>query len=196
MPSHDVPRGALDTADTVGWGTEQSRLIAWRDPISTQATAASMSGLAYWRAVADGHLPQPPIGELLQMRVVDVANGRVTFSCTPDASMYNTLGMVHGGAVCTLLDTVTGCAVHTTLPEGVGYTSVEIKVNYLRAVTMSSGPLTAVGTVVKAGSRIGFTEGKVTDVSGALVATATSTLLVFDLAGPAKHSGTNGNRVG
>jgi uncharacterized protein (TIGR00369 family) len=196
MPSHDVPRGALDTADTVGWGTEQSRLIAWRDPISTQATAASMSGLAYWRAVADGHLPQPPIGELLQMRVVDVANGRVTFSCTPDASMYNTLGMVHGGAVCTLLDTVTGCAVHTTLPEGVGYTSVEIKVNYLRAVTMSSGPLTAVGTVVKAGSRIGFTEGKVTDASGALVATATSTLLVFDLAGPAKHSGTNGNRVG
>jgi uncharacterized protein (TIGR00369 family) len=196
MPSHDVPRGALDTADTVGWGTEQSRLIAWRDPISTQATAASMSGLAYWRAVADGHLPQPPIGELLQMRVVDVANGRVTFSCTPDASMYNTLGMVHGGAVCTLLDTVTGCAVHTTLPEGVGYTSVEIKVNYLRAVTMASGPLTAVGTVVKAGSRIGFTEGKVTDVSGALVATATSTLLVFDLAGPAKHFGTNGNRVG
>ena len=180
----------------LGWGTEQSRLIAWRDPISTQATAASMSGLAYWRAVADGHLPQPPIGELLQMRVVDVANGRVTFSCTPDASMYNTLGMVHGGAVCTLLDTVTGCAVHTTLPEGVGYTSVEIKVNYLRAVTMASGPLTAVGTVVKAGSRIGFTEGKVTDVSGALVATATSTLLVFDLAGPAKHSGTNGNRVG
>ena len=196
MPSHDVPRGALDTADTVGWGTEQSRLIAWRDPISTQATAASMSGLAYWRAVADGDLPQPPIGELLQMRVVEVANGRVTFSCTPDASMYNTLGMVHGGAVCTLLDTVTGCAVHTTLPEGVGYTSVEIKVNYLRGVTMSSGPLTAVGTVVKAGSRIGFTEGKVTDVSGALVATATSTLLVFDLAGPAKHSGTNGNRVG
>ncbi len=196
MPSHDVPRGAIDTAGTAGWGAEQSRLIAWRDPISTQAAAASMSGLAYWRAVADGDLPQPPIGELLQMRVVEVANGRVTFSCTPDASMYNTLGMVHGGAVCTLLDTVTGCAVHTTLSEGVGYTSVEIKVNYLRAVTMASGPLTAVGTVVKAGSRIGFTEGKVTDVSGALVATATSTLLVFDLAGPAKHSGTNGNRVG
>jgi uncharacterized protein (TIGR00369 family) len=196
MPSHDVPRGATDTADTAGWGAEKSRLIAWRDPISTQATASSMSGLAYWRAVADGDLPPPPIGELLQMRVVEVANGRVTFCCTPDASMYNTLGMVHGGAVCTLLDTVTGCAVHTTLPEGVGYTSVEIKVNYLRAVTMASGPLTAVGTVVKAGSRIGFTEGKVTDVSGALVATATSTLLVFDLAGPAKHSGTNGNRVG
>jgi uncharacterized protein (TIGR00369 family) len=115
------------------------------------------------------------------MRVVDVENGRVEFTCTPDASMYNPLGTVHGGAVCTLLDTVTACALHTTLPEGVGYTSVEIKVNYLKAVTATSGPLTAVGTVVKAGSRIGFTEGKVTDASGNLVATATSTLLIFEL---------------
>ena len=113
--------------------------------------------------------------------VVDVENGSVTFTCTPDESMYNPLGTVHGGAVCTLLDTVTGCAIHTTLPEGVGYTSVEIKVNYLKAVTAASGPLTAVGTVVKAGSRIGFTEGTVTDASGNLVATATSTLLIFEL---------------
>jgi len=95
--------------------------------------------------------------------------------------MYNPMGMVHGGAVCTLLDTATACAVYTTLPEGLGYTSVEIKVNYLKAVTVDSGPLTAVGTVVKAGSRIGFAEGKVTDASGKLVATATSTLLVFEL---------------
>jgi uncharacterized protein (TIGR00369 family) len=160
------------------WGTEQSRLITWRDPIATQATTASMSGLAYWRAVADGELPPPPIGELLQMRLVAVQNGSITFSCMPDTSMYNPMGMVHGGAVCTLLDTVTGSAMHTTLPEGVGYTSVEIKVNYLKAVTATSGPLTAVGTVVKAGSRIGFTEGRVTDASGNLVATATSTLLI------------------
>ena len=95
--------------------------------------------------------------------------------------------------MCALLDTVTGCAIHTTLPEGVGYTSVEIKVNYLKAVTAASGPLTAVGTVVKAGSRIGFTEGTVTDASGNLVATATSTLLIFDLHSPAKRSRTNGN---
>jgi uncharacterized protein (TIGR00369 family) len=162
------------------WGTEQSRLVTWRDPITTTAAVASMSGLAYWRGVIDGHFPPPPIGEIIQMRVVDVENGRVTFTCTPDASMYNPLGTVHGGTVCTLLDTVTGCAMHTTLPEGVGYTSVEIKVNYLKAVTAASGPLTAVGSVVKAGSRIGFTEGKVTDASGNLVATATSTLLILN----------------
>ena len=163
------------------WGTEQSRLITWRDPITTTATVASMSGLEYWRGVIDGHFPPPPIGEIIQMRVVDVEDGRVEFACTPDASMYNPLGTVHGGAVCTLLDTVTACAMHTTLPEGVGYTSVEIKVNYLKSVTAKSGPLTAVGTVVKSGSRIGFAEGKVTDASGNLVATATSTLLIFEL---------------
>lgn len=168
------------TVSTV-WGTEQSRLITWRDPVTTTATVASMSGLAYWRAVIDGHLPPPPIGEVIRMRVVDVENGSITFSCTPDTSMYNPLGVVHGGAVCTLLDTVAGSAIHTTLPGGVGYTSVEIKVNYLKAVTVASGPLTAVGTVVKAGSRIGFAEGKVTDAAGNLVATASSTLLVFEL---------------
>jgi uncharacterized protein (TIGR00369 family) len=190
--SHDAHGGGVDIASAVGWGAEQSRLVTWRDPITTQATATSMPGLAYWRAVADGHLPSPPIGELMQMHVVAVDSGRITFSCRPDASMYNTLGMVHGGMVCTLLDTATGCALHTTLPEGVGYTTVEIKVNYLKAVTVASGTLTAVGTVVKAGSRIGFTEGKVTDASGKLVATATTTLLVFDLPSPAKHSSTNG----
>ena len=126
------------------------------------------------------------------MSVVDVDDGRITFSCVPDESMYNTLGMVHGGAVCTLLDTVTSSALHTTLPQGVGYTYIEIKVNYLKAVTLTSGPQTAVGNVVKAGSRIGFTDGQVIDASGKLVATATSTLLIFELPSPAKYSSTNG----
>jgi uncharacterized protein (TIGR00369 family) len=193
--SPDARGGAVDTASTAGWGVEQSRLVAWRDPITTQATVASMSGLAYWERVADGHLPPPPISELTRTRIVDVENGRVTFTCTPDASMYNPLGTVHGGMVCTLLDTVTGCALHTTLPEGVGYTTIEIKVNYLKAVTVDSGPLTAVGTVVKAGSRIGFAEATATDASGALVATASSTLLIFDLPSPTKHSSTNGKPV-
>lgn len=169
-----------EAAVTSPWGAEESRLVTWRDPTTTQATVASMSGLSYWRSVADGHLPPPPIGELVQMRVVEVADGRIVFSCRPDTSMYNPLGVVHGGTVCTLLDTVTGCALHTTLPQGIGYTSVEIKVNYLKAMTVASGPLLAVGTVVKAGSRIGFAEGQVTDAAGNLVATASSTLLMFE----------------
>jgi len=167
---------AIHNADV---GAEQSRLVTWRDPMATQATVASMSGLAFWRAVVDEQLPPPPIAELMRMSAVEAENGRVTFTCTPDASMYNPLGIVHGGAMCTLLDTATGCALHTTLPEGVRYTSVEIKVNYLKAVTVDSGTLTAVGTVVKAGSRIGFAEANITDAAGKLVATATSTLLIF-----------------
>lgn len=191
MPSSQDTR--TDETSATGWGQTKSRLVTWHDPVTTQATAASMPGLPYWKAVADGQLPPPPIAELVQMRLVDVENGRVTFTCTPDESLYNPLGMVHGGLACTLLDTVTGCAMHTTLPKGVGYTSVEIKVNYLKAVTLASGSLTAVGTVVKAGLRIGFAEATLTDASGALVATATSTLLVFDLPIGAKQSSTNGN---
>jgi uncharacterized protein (TIGR00369 family) len=160
-------------------GAQQSRLVTWHDPMATQATVASMPGLSFWKAVVDGQLPPPPIAELMRMHAVEAEDGRVTFTCTPDASMYNPLGIVHGGAMCTLLDTATGCALHTTLPEGVSYTSVEIKVNYLKAVTVDSGPLTAVGTVVKAGSRIGFAEANVTDAAGKPVATATSTLLIF-----------------
>ncbi|HVQ97615.1 MAG TPA: PaaI family thioesterase [Mycobacterium sp.] len=177
MDAPDLTR----VADGSGWGAPHSRSINWRDPMATRAAAASMPGLEYWRSVADGHLPPPPIGELFAMRVAEVEHGRIRFTCTPDGSMYNPLGTVHGGTVCTLLDTAVGCALHTTLPQRVGYTSVEIKVSYLKQITLASGELTAVGTVVKAGSRIGFTEGSVTDSSGALVATATSTLLIFEL---------------
>ena len=83
----------------------------------------------------------------------------MVFTCRPDESVYNPIGAVHGGLVCTLLDSVLGCALHSTLAEGKGYTTVEIKVNYLKDVRLSSGVLTATGTVVKAGRPVGFTEG-------------------------------------
>ena len=140
-----------------------------------------MAGVDYLQAMIDGELPPPPISGLLQFDVMSAEPGRVVFTCRPDESAYNPIGAIHGGLVCTLLDSVTGCAVHSTLPQGKGYTSVEIKVNYLKAVRLSSGVLTATGTVVKSGSRVGFAEGVVTDASGAVVATATSTLLIFDL---------------
>ena len=124
-------------------------------------------------------------GELIRLPapidLVSADPGRVVFNCRPDESAYNPIGAVHGGLVCTLLDAALGCALHSTLPRGKGYTSVEIKVNYLKAVRLSSGLLTATGTVVKSGTRVGFTQGVVTDASGTTVATASSTLLVFDL---------------
>jgi uncharacterized protein (TIGR00369 family) len=163
------------------WGPEQSRTVSWHDPGEAARRGMAMAGIDYMRAMADGSVPPPPISKLVRMELVEIEPGRAVFSCEPDHSTYNPIGVVHGGLVCTLLDSVCGCALHSTLPQGKGYTSVEIKVSYLKAVRADTGPLTAVGTVVKGGSRVGFTEGVVTDPAGNVVATATSTLLVFDL---------------
>jgi uncharacterized protein (TIGR00369 family) len=161
--------------------TQRSRTITWQDPRPGTLEGLSMPGIDYLQAVLKGELPGPPIAATMQFEMVEAEIGRAVFTCTPDESVYNPIGAVHGGLVCTLLDSAAGCALHTTLPQGKGYTSVEIKVSYLKAVRAGSGLLTATGTVVKAGSRVGFTEATVTDGSGALVATASSTLLVFDL---------------
>ncbi|SNS51861.1 uncharacterized domain 1-containing protein [Geodermatophilus saharensis] len=163
------------------WGEPRSRTVTWYDPLVTAAGGRERSGLETLEALRDGVLPPPPISELVQMDVVAVEHGRVEFRCVVDESVYNPIGVVHGGLVCTLLDSVAGCAVHTTLPRGVGYTSIEIKVTYQRAVTRDSGPLTAVGTVVKPGRRVAFAEGQVLDAAGRVVATASSSLLVFPL---------------
>ena len=160
---------------------QRTRTVTWEDPAPGTATGLAMPGIDYMHAVMRGELPAPPIAATLQFDLTEVGPGRAVFTCTPDESVYNPIGAVHGGLVCTLLDSAAGCALHTTLPQGKGYTSVEIKVSYLKAVRAGSGLLTATGTVVKSGSRVGFTEATVTDGSGALVATASSTLLIFDL---------------
>jgi uncharacterized protein (TIGR00369 family) len=163
------------------WSEPRSRTVTWHDPLQAAQYGLKLAGLDHLRSIVDGTLPPAPIAGLVQMQITEADPGRVVFTCRPDESAYNPIGAVHGGLVCTLLDSVCGCALHTTLPQGRGYTSVEIKVNYLKAVRADSGLLTATGTVTKAGSRVGFTEGVVTDESGAVVATASSTLLVFDL---------------
>lgn len=173
-----------DNATREGWGEARSKLVTWHDPAPTAIKGLSMAGIDYLQAMADGRLPPPPISGLMGFDLVSAEPGRVVFSCEPDESAYNPIGAIHGGLVCTLLDSVAGCALHSTLPQGRGYTSIEIKVNYLKAVRPAAGPLLATGTVVKSGSRVGFTEGVVTDAGGAVVATASSTLLVFDLPTP------------
>ena len=159
----------------------RSRTVHWQDPLITAAGALERSGLETMQAIRDGELPPPPIARLLQFAMREVEEGRVVFGCELDESVYNPIGVVHGGLVCTLLDTVVGCAVHTTLPRGLGYTSIELKVNYLRPVRADSGPLTAVGTVVKPGRRVAFAEGQVLDAADRVVATGSSSLLVFPL---------------
>jgi uncharacterized protein (TIGR00369 family) len=172
--------GDKDTENEL-WGSRRSRTVTWHEPGPGVARGLAMAGIDYLKAMIAGELPPPPITALMQFELVDAEPGKVVFTCSPDGSVYNPNGAVHGGLVCTLLDSVAGLAVHSTLPAGKGYTSIEIKVNYLKAVRLDKSPLTATGTVVKAGSRVAFTEGVVTDGSGAVVATATSTLLVFDV---------------
>jgi uncharacterized protein (TIGR00369 family) len=159
----------------------RSRVVSWEDPLIGAELAKTMTGLEYIRALIDGTVPPPPIVNLMNMRAVEAEVGRVTFTCEPNESHYNPIGTVHGGLVATLLDSVAGCAVQTTLPAGQGYTSLEIKVNYLRPVLATTGTLTAVGVVTKPGRRAAFADCTVTDSEGRLVATASSTLLVFAL---------------
>jgi uncharacterized protein (TIGR00369 family) len=172
----DAPASAHEA-----WGEPRTRELTWFDPLQIAAQAPLMSGLEFLRRMRDGVIPPPPIAAHFGLDIDVVEEGRVTFTCAPDESGFNPIGTIHGGVLCTLLDTVCGCAMQSVLPQGKGYTSVEIKVNYVKAVRGNSGPLTAEGTVVKAGSRVGFTEGVVRDATGAVVATASSTLLVFDL---------------
>jgi uncharacterized protein (TIGR00369 family) len=161
--------------------TERKRLVEWEDPAPGVAVMPTMSGLDYLLAMIAGELPPPPIASLMDMTLVEAAPGTATFICEPDESHYNPIGTVHGGLVCTLLDSALGCAVQTTLPQGQGYTSIEITVNYLRPVLAGSGRLTCVATVTKPGNRVAFADGVVTDASGKTVATATGSLLVFPI---------------
>jgi len=139
-----------------------------------------MSGLEFLRAMADGSLPPAPIASLFLMTPIEAAAGRVVFECEPDQSAYNPIGVVHGGLVCTLADTVAGCAVHSTLERGVGYTSIDINVNFLRPVTSQSGVLRATGRVIKAGRRVALAAAEIVDGAGRPVAIATSNCLVMD----------------
>jgi uncharacterized protein (TIGR00369 family) len=167
-----------DLAVPAGWGEPRKRTITWFDPAG-ELLATPRSGADLLRAMRDGVLPPPPMASVFGFRIEEVEHGRVVFSCEPDGSSYNPLGVVHGGLVCTLADTVTGCAVHTTLDATTGYTSIDLSVSYLRPGTAASGVLVATGTVTKVGRRVGFAEARIVDGRGRDVATATSSLLII-----------------
>ena len=171
--------------DDVAEGPRRRRVIEWDDPFETSRPAAGLAGIDYLRGLIDGTFPPPPMGLLMGMDLVEVEVGRAVFTCLPDESHYNTIGIVHGGLVCTLLDSAAGCAVQSTLPAGVGYTSIDLNVSYLRPLRQSTGRITVEGRVLKPGRRVAFTEGRVTDEAGTLLATATSSLLIFPLDPPA-----------
>jgi uncharacterized protein (TIGR00369 family) len=161
----------------------RSRTFSWSDPTEHADLLGRRSGLDLLRAMIAGELPPPPVMHLVDMGAMTVEEGRVTVDLQPQEFHYNPLGSVHGGILSTLLDTAAGCAVHTTLPPGVGYTSLDLSVKFLRPVTVASGLLHCEGTVLQRGRRTALAEARLIDKAGRLVAHATSTCLVFPLDG-------------
>ena len=170
---------AIAPGQAKDWGEARSRLITWHDPRPTTAAGATMSGLEFMRAIQVGRLAPPPMASVFGFEMTKVEVGKVTFECVPDESAYNPIGVVHGGLVCTLADTVVGCAVQTTLGSGATFTSIDLNVSYLRPVTLDSRVLRAVGTVTKPGKRVAYAAAEIRDGRDKVVATATSSLLII-----------------
>jgi uncharacterized protein (TIGR00369 family) len=159
--------------------TARSRTVVWEDPLPTLQRAQAMSGLEAMQAIVSGALPHPPVAALLGIRMVEAAEGRTVCTLEPSEDQYNPIGSVHGGVLSTLMDSAMSCAVHTTLPAGSGYTTLEVKANFLRPVSVRTGRVTCTGTVVHAGSRVATAECRVVDAAGKLYAHGTVTCLLI-----------------
>ena len=143
--------------------------------------ARTMDGMTLFTEMPAGRLPAPPICKALGFWMSEVELGRVVFIYEPSHEHYNPLGSIHGGVAATLMDSVMGCCIHTTLKAGTGYTTVEIKVNYVRAMSDKTGPVKAEGKIINVGSRIATSEGRLVDASGKLLAHGTTTCLIFPI---------------
>jgi uncharacterized protein (TIGR00369 family) len=150
------------------------------DPRAVAAKGRELAGMDYIQAILTGELPAPPIAELVGFRLIQAEPGRAVFEMEPGRQHYNPIGSVHGGIALTLLDSAMGCAVHTTLERGVGYTTLEVKTNFVRPITAETGPISCEGVVIHRGSRIATAEGKLTDANGKLLAHGTTTCLIFE----------------
>lgn len=138
-----------------------------------------LTGLELFKGMIEGRVPPPPITETAGFILTAAESGRVTFHGMPTAEFYNPLGSVHGGWITTLLDSCMACAVHTTLPAGQSYTTVELKVNFVRRISVETGPVQAEGRLIYSGRQIATAEGMLTDHSGKLLAHGTTTCMLF-----------------
>jgi uncharacterized protein (TIGR00369 family) len=138
----------------------RTRSFSWQDPVATAAAASDLPGLQVMQAIVDGTLPPPPIARLLEFEVLEVQEGRAVFAMQPAEWMYNPIGSVHGGIAATILDSCMGCAVHTTLEAGVAYTTADLQVRYIRAMSDTTGRVLAEGRLIHRGRRTATAEGR------------------------------------
>ena len=157
----------------------RERTFSWDDPAAIAAAGAGLSGVEFLSAMVEGRVPPPPLTQALGFDLASFGDGTATFRLTPREFHYNPIGTVHGGVFATLLDSACGCAVHTLLPLGHYYTSLDLSLKFLRPVTLETGPITAEGKVVHLGRRTALAEARITDDTGKIYVTATSSCLVM-----------------
>lgn len=167
------------------WDAHKARVVdrmlagGGRPGVAAPVQVQGRSGLELMQAMLAGELPYPPIADTLDFALIEVAHGKAVFQGTPQRRHYNPMGTVHGGWFATLLDSALGCAVHTTLPAGMAYTTAELGVNIVRAAREDTGPLRAIGQVVHSGRQMATAEARIVGPDGKLYAHATTTCLVF-----------------
>ena len=158
----------------------RSLTVTWEDPMAAFEEGKKLGKpIDYMRAICAGRIPPPPIAKLLSMDLVEVEEGKAVFQLTPAEQHYNPIGVVHGGIAFTMLDSAMGCCVQTMLPAGKGYTTLEIKANLVRAITLKTGPIRATGKVVHMGRQTATAEGRLEDSQGKLLAHGTTTCIIL-----------------
>jgi uncharacterized protein (TIGR00369 family) len=176
-------RTAVDVAEAFAASSPEgsrSRTLVWQDPVPTAAAGAAMTGMEYMSAIVAGEMPPPPIAVTMRLRPIELEEGRVVFEGEPGEEHYNPIGVVHGGYAATLLDSALGCAVHTTLPAGVGYTSLGLEAKFVRPITRETGRVLCEASVLYRGRRQATSEATLTAADGGkLLATGTATCMIL-----------------
>ncbi len=177
-PDGATSHGASPNGGSPDGAGRRQRAYEWDDPAVAAAAARELDGLSFFRAIMDGRLPAPPIMATLGIRAVSFDPGRAVFEVTPAEYHYNPIGSVHGGVYATICDSACGCAVHTLLPAGAFYTSIDLDTRFIRPVTLAAGRLLCEGTVDYIGSRTALAKARLINAEGKLFAQATSNCLI------------------
>lgn len=179
-------RNYQQPADLFSPAKRRERVVDWQAPGPAAKAAAAMSGLEAMRAIRDGLLPPPPMARLIGFRMAVVEPGRIVMELEPHESLENTIGLLHGATAAALLDTAMGCAISTRLPAGQGSVTLDLKLTYLRPLSVRSGTISAEGRLIKLGRQASYAEGFVRDAAGNLAVHATATFSMMGEALSAK----------
>jgi uncharacterized protein (TIGR00369 family) len=175
-----------DNTDLFSPASRRQRVVEWQSPGAVAKAAAGMSGLEVMRGIRDGILPEPPMARLIDFRLRVAEPGRIVMELEPHESLENTIGLLHGATAAALLDTAMGCAISTVLPAGQGSVTLDLKLTYLRPLSVRSGTISAEGKLIKLGRQTSYAEGFVRDGADNLAVHATATFSMIGEAPRAK----------